>query len=462
MNLPGLYRSVLLAAGSCALLASCARSLSTGRARQTEEGQCLVLPDSGDPVRSVVNVGVREPFSLDSAPRPRNLDERLVMRQTYQNLVTLDCGGRIRPNLAERWSRDDKGEVWTFQLKPGLQAAFGSTLDAAAVRASWERRRNGGIWPGGRILDVEVTTPRELRVRLATPQRELPAMFADPVLAVTGATLRGRVPEATGPFRPYVDLGPSSGPLLHVWQLAPYDSGTRGPILRIEVTLARVDQRDMLDFPETETLHAADLLATRDPLVLSYARSRSEFTTVSLPWDLTYVLVTPDSTALSRSGRDPVQLQRSLGDVVSADVREAAAPFWWQSDHRCTLPASSNASHSTQVIYPEGDATARELAERIVALGNSPEEGQRNHGSFRTVALRPADLRAALAAGNMAGAVLPLPRLAPVDCNQISGWPAGSGLIPLVDSRAHLVVRRGVPAFTIEADGAIRFLPSPR
>lgn len=449
------------------LLGACAHGLAP-RSPAGSDLSCIVTPDSGVPVRPVVNIGVREPFSLDSAPRPRNFEERLVMRQMYGTLITTDCGGRIGPGLAQRWSRDDTGTVWTFWITPGLRSSHGNILDAATIRTSWDRRRNGGLWPASDILEVEVAGPLELRVHLTTAHREVPLLFADPALGVTGAVLPGRVPEETGAFRYFVQVDPPAGPLRRVWQLAPYDSGMQSPILRVEVGLSRVDQRDMLDFPATGTLRPADLLATRDPVVLAYAGGRGDLRVVPLPWDQSYVLITPDSSALSRSGDGLVRFQRSLGDVVRADVQPALSPAWWQSDRRCVAPAVTAQPVTNQVIYPAGDSTARELAERIVALGNSSSESQPNPiadrgtigGALRIVPLPWAQLTAAVARGNAAGVVLPLPRLAPADCRDIPMWPAESVLLPLVNSRAHLVVRRDVPPFRIDADGAIRFLPA--
>ncbi len=447
------------------LLGACAHGL-TPRAPEGTDLSCIVTPDSGVPVRPVVNIGVREPFSLDSAPRPRTFDERLVMRQMYETLITTDCGGRIGPGLAQRWNRDDTGTVWTFWITPGLRTAHGNTLDASAIRASWDRRRNGGLWPASDILEVEVAGPLELRVHLITAHREVPLLFAEPTLAVTGAVLPGRVPEETGAFRYFVQIDPPAGPLRRVWQLAPYDSGMQSPVLRIEVVLPRVDQRDMLDFPATGTLRPADLLATRDPVVLAYANGRGDLRVVPLPWDQSYVLITPDSSPLSRSGEALTRFQQSLGDVVRADVRPAVTTAWWQGDHRCVAPAAAARPVTDQVIYPAGDSTARELAERIVALGNSPSGDQptpiasRGTGPLRVVPLPSSELGAAVARGDAAGVVLPLPGLAPADCREVPMWPAGSVLLPLVESRAHLVVRRDVPPFRIDADGAIRFLPT--
>jgi hypothetical protein len=64
--------------------------------------------------------------------------------------------------------------------------------------------------------------------------------------------------------------------------------------------------------------------------------------------------------------------------------------------------------------------------------------------------------------------VFSLPRTAPGSCGEKPAWPSPSSIIPLVDTRAHAIVRAGVPGLTIEGDGTIRFdhllqlIPPPR
>ncbi|MEO8201574.1 MAG: hypothetical protein ABI679_13685 [Gemmatimonadota bacterium] len=449
----GLISGVFLVATPGFLL-SCAPGQSNEGAAPRPAVECLVSPDAAIPIRPVVNIVVREPFSLDSADRPRNLDERLVMRQLYETLVRVDCGGTILPALAEQWTRDDQGLLWTFRLRNDLRAIYGLPIDAALIRNSWANRKNGGIWPVAEVLDVDVVGPLELRVRLATPHRELPAFFADPSLAVTGSDVPGRMPGETGRFRHSILVVPRTGPMRRLWQLEPVDPNAQGPLLRVELIMNQVDQRDALDFPEVQTLRAADLMVTRDPLVLSYALGRSDLNIVALPWDRSYVVITPDSSSLARKPEELVQFQGSLRDVVRAEVRPAAAPFWWQTDTRCVRPTSARRSMSSQVVYPSGDPTARELAERVVALAGPVR--------LRIQPLASDELRAALASGNAAAFIIALPRTSPINCQELPQWPANSRILPLVDSRPHLVVRRGVPAFSIDADGAIRFLPIPR
>ena len=54
------------------------------------------------------------------------------------------------------------------------------------------------------------------------------------------------------------------------------------------------------------------------------------------------------------------------------------------------------------------------------------------------------------------GAVVDLPKVALVPCRELGRWPAGSTIVPLVETRESAVIRRGIPALAIEYDGTIR------
>jgi hypothetical protein len=64
--------------------------------------------------------------------------------------------------------------------------------------------------------------------------------------------------------------------------------------------------------------------------------------------------------------------------------------------------------------------------------------------------------------GGLGGAyVLAVARTALVPCREVAGWPDGSTLIPLIDTRMSAIVRRGVPRLTVDLDGALRPVDAP-
>jgi hypothetical protein len=92
------------------------------------------------------------------------------------------------------------------------------------------------------------------------------------------------------------------------------------------------------------------------------------------------------------------------------------------------------------VVFDAGDRTARELAERIVALAGDT--------AAAAVGLGPAELDAALRAGDDLAFIVSVPRVADHGCDAVATlarrapWLAPHSIIPLIDTRAHAIVPR--------------------
>jgi hypothetical protein len=71
-------------------------------------------------------------------------------------------------------------------------------------------------------------------------------------------------------------------------------------------------------------------------------------------------------------------------------------------------------------------------------------------------ALAPAGFALALRAGSARAFVVGVPTHEPVPCRQTATWPDSAAVIPLVETRAQLVVRRGTPALVSDWDGTVR------
>lgn len=233
-----------------------------------------------------------------------------------------------------------------------------------------------------------------------------------------------------------------------------------------------VDLRDFLDrgLPAAAGTPRADVLVTRDPDVLSYAAQLGTYRSIALPWDRTYALVAPrfDSSAVPPTADERSALAR---DAVQADARGAQPPFWWETDTTCATGTPRYSAGAPRIIgYPADDPIARQLAERIVALAGAPQTppwipsalSSPAAGPLRTVGFAPTALNDALASGQIAAFVSGIPRGRPAECAGSARIPAGALLVPLVDSRAHALMRRGSGAsFVIGSDGVLRFVPRP-
>jgi hypothetical protein len=182
--------------------------------------------------------------------------------------------------------------------------------------------------------------------------------------------------------------------------------------------LDREEARDLLDTART-------LVATEDLALVAYIAARPELAVVPLPWDRTYVHV-------AHGGSTPIGTE-SFADAVRVDARPVgSAP--------CDTVFTSHApvgKHSSRVVYEVGDRTARDLAERVVALGG---------GS--AVALDSTDFETALRLGNERAYVLSVPRGAGDACEVQTAlraraeWITTGSFVPLIDTRAYAIMPR--------------------
>jgi hypothetical protein len=382
-------RAVVLAA--VCLSAACARgSRPLSPAAPLRQLPCLIAGDS---------IGSARPATVvfddpEDAELARQATDRLAPAR-------LDCEGRMLPGLARSWSRDSTGRFWTLELGPGDRPAEGEPRwTAAALAATW--RADPTAASALRLAGVTATVPlddRRLVLGLAAPAAAVPAVLADRALAVA--------------------VGGRSG---------------------LEPSLASGDLRDAVD-------SGVDVVVTGSPGVLDYAGRRPGITLIPLPWSRRYLLVVPAGEAALALPADTVAFRTALAnDAVRMDAR-AAPPGWSDSVADCRPAALPPAPASPAILYPADDTTARELAERLVALS------RRGLGQAR--GLDPAAFAAALAAGGARAYLVRAPARSLAPCAVARTWPAGSSIVALVETRDHAIVRRGAPPLAVAWDGAL-------
>jgi peptide/nickel transport system substrate-binding protein len=90
-------------------------------------------------------------FIFAGAGDPKNFDPIFnddgesfrPIRQMYDTLIEHKPGtAELQGGLAESWTNDPTGKIWTFKLRQGVKFHDGSTLDAAAVCANFDRWYN--------------------------------------------------------------------------------------------------------------------------------------------------------------------------------------------------------------------------------------------------------------------------------------------------------------------------------
>jgi hypothetical protein len=391
---------------------------------------CLIESES----RDTLDVFLRDLPSAQHAPVPRNDSERLVFRQLYATLLRIDCTGAVRAGLAERWLPDRDGELWRLELGEH-RFARGEPITAQRVVESFARVGLTDEQPW--LARLESPGPRTLAVTLAAPDSTGPIRLANPALAIAGAPARpGGWPEPSGPFR----VGMASDSVV---LLVPVEG--EGPVLRFRRAPSG-DDRDLLEA-------GAGLLVTRDPAAIAYATRIPALDVVPLPWDVTYALVSPivPPISISTDSAERAEFRASLArDAVRSAARGAEPPFGGSATAACRADFPSGSRPRPRVIYPEGDPTARELAERIVAI--APVR-------LTAAALPPEALGASLAEAGDVAFVVPFARAEAVSCRGLPPLPSGATIEPLVDTRAHLILRRDAPRLSLDADGVPRILP---
>jgi hypothetical protein len=178
------------------------------------------------------------------------------------------------------------------------------------------------------------------------------------------------------------------------------------------------------------------VVVTRDPDLLAYAARRGEYKIDALAWSTTYVLAIAgaDSASVIPAVAEREAMAR---DVVSVSARGAVEPFPWLADTGCVIdvPVPTGTSRAV-VAYAAGDVTARQLAERVAA---------RSPAAPRVTPVAADSIAHALASGSVAAAVFPLVRDSVATCGTRDGAPVIRGAVPLVDTRAHVITRRGTP-----------------
>ncbi len=179
--------------------------------------------------------------------------------------------------------------------------------------------------------------------------------------------------------------------------------------------------RDAIDAGST-------LMATDDLDLVAYAASRADFEVIPLSWDRTYLQLSAARTSALGTAAGP--------DAVRVDARPAEP----QPCDSVLPPADSVTlgPSSKRVVFDAADRTARELAERVVALTGRAEA--------TAVGMQASDLASALQRGADLAYIISLPRSSYCDAraalSERTPWLASGSVVPLIDTRAHAIAPR--------------------
>ncbi len=439
-----------------------------------------------------VRVALFEAVRPEHAPAARNAGERLMFRQLYETLITVDCLGEVRAGLAVSWDRGDGGRRWTFELRENARFWDGTPVTAYDVTESWRYTAlypaSGGSneWGAG-IDSVTVDGDRVLHVYFTERHREVPLVLAASRYAVAKSTWESRWPFGSGPYRIIAAERESPWASWRTITVQPVD-GRKEQIIRF-VEASRGDARDLLE-------GGIDLMVTSDPAVIEYAGRR--FSTVPLPWDRIYVLLSRSRVGEMRwsDPLDAVPDDFSDGlarDAVRGDARGFRPPSWWEDLGRCgglsvTAPrfplgpkGTYPQSDRRRILYDADDPVARDIAERIVALSTTDPAASKEAAAIidavpdldavdppvtaEGVTKRELDER--LREGYDFAYIVPIERRPHDPCRQARAlmdrvrWLAGmedrlhEAIIPLVETRPHVIVREGTAGVIVDWYGDV-------
>jgi len=134
----------------------------------------------------------------------------VVHLSVLEGLTKINMDGKITPLLAESWSTDPDGKVYTFKLKKGVKFHDGEAFDASDVKFSFERAKAPGSTNKAKkavfdnISSIDTPDPQTVIVVLNNADGnflfrmgENTAVILDPKSAPTTATR----PIGTGPFK---------------------------------------------------------------------------------------------------------------------------------------------------------------------------------------------------------------------------------------------------------------------
>ncbi|MGN6128175.1 MAG: ABC transporter substrate-binding protein [Humibacter sp.] len=201
-RLPAVIAAAVLA--TSALAACSSANGSTGQATATDGGTLKwassYAPSSWDPVVDGSGAAFR------------------ITALAYASLTNTNAKGEAVPGLASSWTYNSDGTQVTFHLRKGLTFDDGSPLNAAAVKAYFERaktQKNSALVGEGLIPVASIEAPNDLDVvfHLSQPDYQIPLVVAQRVGQITNPKdtpdKLNSFPDGAGPFKP-VKIVPGS------------------------------------------------------------------------------------------------------------------------------------------------------------------------------------------------------------------------------------------------------------
>jgi peptide/nickel transport system substrate-binding protein len=151
-----------------------------------------------------------EPPGLDPTMAPAAAIGEIVHYNVLEGLSKINMDGSVTPLLAESWTMDPDGKVFTFKLRKGVKFQDGEPFDAAAVKFSFERDKAAGSTNKAKkevfdnISSITAPDAQTVILTLVNADANLPFRLGENtavILSPKSATNTATHPIGTGPFK---------------------------------------------------------------------------------------------------------------------------------------------------------------------------------------------------------------------------------------------------------------------
>ncbi|MGE5653897.1 MAG: ABC transporter substrate-binding protein, partial [Bacillota bacterium] len=178
--------SIILSLALGLSLAACARSNTSPSPTPVAPGQQPPAPVYGG---SLVVAIPTDPDKLDPHKAAAAATEEILFN-VYEGLLKSDPKGELVPALAESWTIEDGGKLYTFKLRQNVVFHNGKTMTAEDVKFSFDRIRDKATGHPRQseyqdLVEVKVIDANTVQMRLAKPQ----APFLSTLAAVSSAII---------------------------------------------------------------------------------------------------------------------------------------------------------------------------------------------------------------------------------------------------------------------------------
>ena len=308
-----------------------------------------------------LTVVVFDKIDTSHAPWPRNSSERFVFSHLYETLVNVDCHNQVRRGIAKSWKEASDGLY--IEIQEDAHFWDDTPVTAADIQSSFAPAIRNGVIASVDIVDA---THAIIHGNGRIPDLRL---LAQPFMAIRKESSASGVAIGSGSWRIDPEVAADTVTICPANSLFPM------------VRFIQKDARDGKDYLDG----SADALITDDPDVIDYARTKPELMLASLPWDAVYAVL-----SLSRLTTYidecrliphlPIDVCDKLAlDAVHMDAKGYSGLFVESRKAVSRVPDTvrdvrlPHITTESRIVYDRSDATARALAERLVALAaNDP------------------------------------------------------------------------------------------